>query len=59
MKERFREGKVDSNWKKRKFFKNRELQIEEVEKKREKQEEWYDEMKCTDKERQRKKVTKL
>ena len=56
MKERFKEGRVRSNWEeeRKKFFEKREITIEEVERKREEGEEWYGELERKDKEKQRK-----
>ncbi|XP_067208521.1 golgin subfamily A member 6-like protein 26 [Linepithema humile] len=56
MKERFKEGKVRSDWEKerKKFFEEREITIEEVERKREEGEEWYGELERKDREEQRK-----
>ncbi|XP_067204247.1 coiled-coil domain-containing protein 34-like [Linepithema humile] len=56
MKERFKEGRVRSEWeeKRRKFLEEREISIEEVEKKKEKGEARYEELERRDKEKQRK-----
>ncbi|XP_067217103.1 LINE-1 retrotransposable element ORF2 protein [Linepithema humile] len=56
MKERFKEGRVRSEWEeeRRKFLEEREISIEEVEKKKEKGEARYEELERRDKEKQRK-----
>lgn len=55
MRERVREGKVESEWdeERRRFFEDRGWEIREVERKREEGDEWFGELIRKDKEEQR------
>lgn len=56
MREKFKKGKIKSDWEesRKRFFEDRGMGIEEVERKREKVKKWYGELERVDKEKQKK-----
>lgn len=56
MTEKFKKGKIKSDWEegRKRFFEDRGMGIEEVERKREEDKKWYGELERVDKEKQKK-----